>query len=125
VIRRLAAVFKRGIGAVPLRRELGRTPKPWVPATLMAWNRVGDRIWVQLSNRDTRAWVNQALAELSMHSAGAADPCRDWPTHSPPEARENGRGIRGGRPWYQATDVRQAHQQRNAKTDQSRMTRPT
>ena len=37
---------------------------------------------------------------------------------SVPEARENGRGIRGGRPWYQATDVHQAHtHQRPTKTD--------
>ncbi len=37
---------------------------------------------------------------------------------SPPEARENGRGIRGGRPWYQAADVHQAHPSRPAKADQ-------
>ena len=36
---------------------------------------------------------------------------------SPPEARENGRGIRGGRPWYQATNVHQAQHARPAKTD--------
>jgi len=36
---------------------------------------------------------------------------------SPPEARENGRGIRGGRPWYQAADVRQAQHNRTAKND--------
>jgi len=36
---------------------------------------------------------------------------------SVPEARENGRGIRGGRPWYQATNVIQAHQSRPAKAD--------
>jgi len=36
---------------------------------------------------------------------------------SVPEARENGRGIRGGRPWYQATEVRPAHQTRPAKAD--------
>jgi len=38
---------------------------------------------------------------------------------SPPEARENGRGIRGGRPWYQAANVRQASSQRSAKSDQA------
>ena len=38
---------------------------------------------------------------------------------SVPEARENGRGIRGGRPWYQAVDVHQAHQPRQAKADQA------
>ena len=38
---------------------------------------------------------------------------------SPPEARENGRGIRGGRPWYQAVDVHQAQQPRPAKTSQA------
>ena len=36
---------------------------------------------------------------------------------SPPEARENGRGIRGGRPWYQASNVQQSHPPRNAKAD--------
>jgi hypothetical protein len=36
---------------------------------------------------------------------------------SVPEARENGRGIRGGRPWYQAGDVHQAHPARPAKTE--------
>jgi hypothetical protein len=36
---------------------------------------------------------------------------------SPPEARENGRGIRGGRPWYQAANVRQAQHNRTAKSD--------
>jgi hypothetical protein len=59
----------------------------------------------------------------------ATDPCASIPQGTPlvfdrmrvgfsaPEARENGRGI-GGRPWFQATDVRpaQAHQ-RPAKTD--------
>src|SRR5262249_35615386 len=60
----------------------------------------------------------------------AADPCASIPPgapivfekmrvgFSPPEARENGRGIRGGRPWYQATNVRQAHPHRSAKADQ-------
>ena len=38
---------------------------------------------------------------------------------SVPEARENGRGIRGGRPWYQAADVHQAHPARQAKADQA------
>jgi hypothetical protein len=38
---------------------------------------------------------------------------------SPPEARENGRGIRGGRPWYQAANVHQAPQPRSAKPDQA------
>src|SRR5215469_14250889 len=38
---------------------------------------------------------------------------------SPPEARENGRGIRGGRPWYQAANVRQANSKRPAKSDQA------
>jgi hypothetical protein len=38
---------------------------------------------------------------------------------SPPEARENGRGIRGGRPWYQATNVHQAHPSRSPKSDQA------
>jgi len=36
---------------------------------------------------------------------------------SVPEARENGRGIRGGRPWYQAGDVHQAHPSRLAKSE--------
>src|SRR5258707_15434127 len=56
------------------------------------------------------------------------DPCASIPPGSPivfdrmrvgfsvPEARENGRGIRGGRPWCQAADV---HQTRPAKTDQA------
>ena len=59
----------------------------------------------------------------------AADPCTSIPLgtpivfdkmrvgFSPPEARENGRGIRGGRPWYQAVEVHQAHQSRPAKTE--------
>lgn len=59
------------------------------------------------------------------------DPCGSIPTGSSiafdrlrvgfsvPEARENGRGIRGGRPWYQATNVHQAHLARPAKTDAS------
>jgi len=38
---------------------------------------------------------------------------------SPPEARENGRGIRGGRPWYQAANVRQASHARPGKTEQA------
>jgi len=38
---------------------------------------------------------------------------------SVPEARENGRGIRGGRPWYQAANVRPAHPSRSAKADQA------
>ena len=38
---------------------------------------------------------------------------------SVPEARENGRGIRGGRPWYQAANVRQANSPRSAKSDQA------
>jgi hypothetical protein len=39
---------------------------------------------------------------------------------STPEARENGRGIRGGRPWYQAADVRPAHHpSRRTKADQA------
>ncbi len=59
-----------------------------------------------------------------------ADPCASIPPgtaiafdklrvgFSPPEARENGRGIRGGRPWYQASDVHQQHpQQRPGKTE--------
>jgi len=61
----------------------------------------------------------------------AADPCASITPGTPivfdrmrvgfsvPEARENGRGIRGGRPWYQAADVRQAHAQRPAKNDQA------
>jgi hypothetical protein len=61
----------------------------------------------------------------------SADPCASIPPgtpivfdkmrvgFSPPEARENGRGIRGGRPWYQATDVHQAHPPRSAKADQA------
>jgi hypothetical protein len=36
---------------------------------------------------------------------------------SVPEARENGRGIRGGRPWYQAANVLQAQQSRPGKTE--------
>jgi hypothetical protein len=58
-----------------------------------------------------------------------SDPCASIPSGSPivfdkmrvgfsvPEARENGRGIRGGRPWYQASGVQQAHPSRAAKTD--------
>lgn len=34
-----------------------------------------------------------------------------------PEARENGRGIRGGRPWYQASNVHQQLGQRPGKTE--------
>ena len=61
----------------------------------------------------------------------ATDPCASIPPgtpivfdkmrvgFSPPEARENGRGIRGGRPWYQAADVRQSHPPRSAKADQA------
>jgi hypothetical protein len=60
-----------------------------------------------------------------------ADPCAGIPGGSAitfdrmrvgfsvPEARENGRGIRGGRPWYQAADVHAAHQPRQAKADQA------
>jgi hypothetical protein len=59
-----------------------------------------------------------------------ADPCASIPPGSPivfdkmrvgfsvPEARENGKGIRGGRPWYQAANVHQAQPQRPAKSDQ-------
>ena len=59
----------------------------------------------------------------------ATDPCAGLPSgttivfdrlrvgFSVPEVRENGRGIRGGRPWYQAADVHQAHQSRPAKAD--------
>src|SRR5215472_17759040 len=36
---------------------------------------------------------------------------------SVPEARENGRGIRGGRPWYQASNVHQQPQQRAGKAE--------
>jgi hypothetical protein len=58
-----------------------------------------------------------------------ADPCASIPAgtaiafdrlrvgFSPPENRENGRGIRGGRPWYQAADVHQAHSGRQAKAE--------
>jgi hypothetical protein len=61
----------------------------------------------------------------------ATDPCGSIPAGSSiafdrlrvgfsvPEARENGRGIRGGRPWYQATNVHHAHQARPAKADAS------
>jgi hypothetical protein len=61
----------------------------------------------------------------------ASDPCASITPGTPivfdkmrvgfsvPEARENGRGIRGGRPWYQAADVHQAHQSRPAKSDQA------
>ena len=61
----------------------------------------------------------------------AADPCASIPPgtaiifdkmrvgFSPPEARENGRGIRGGRPWYQAADVRQDRPSRSGKSDQA------
>src|SRR5262245_25839897 len=38
---------------------------------------------------------------------------------SVPEARENGRGIRGGRPWYQASNVHHVQQSRSAKPDQA------
>ncbi|HEY2640247.1 MAG TPA: hypothetical protein VGI66_10250 [Streptosporangiaceae bacterium] len=60
-----------------------------------------------------------------------SDPCASIPPGTPivfdrmrvgfsvPEARENGRGIRGGRPWYQATDVHQVHAQRPGKADQA------
>src|SRR5215470_972657 len=58
-----------------------------------------------------------------------ADPCASIPAGTPivfdkmrvgfsvPEARENGRGIRGGRPWYQAADVRQLPAQRSGKSE--------
>ncbi len=36
---------------------------------------------------------------------------------SPPEARDNGRGIRGGRPWYQASNVHQQLAQRPGKAE--------
>jgi hypothetical protein len=36
---------------------------------------------------------------------------------SPPEARENGRGIRGGRPWYAAANVRSSGSSRPGKSD--------
>ena len=46
-----------------LKQELFRMLD--LPATTMCWNREGDRIWVLLSDgKDTRAWVNAALAEL-------------------------------------------------------------
>ena len=59
----------------------------------------------------------------------ATDPCTSITAGSPivfdkmrvgfsvPEARENGRGIRGGRPWYQAADVHPAQQHRPAKAE--------
>jgi len=61
----------------------------------------------------------------------AADPCASIPPgtpiifdkmrvgFSPPEARENVRGIRGGRPWYQAADVRQDRPSRSGKSGQA------
>jgi len=51
---------------VPLRRELGITLKALIAAGhLMAFNYDGDQVWVQLSDgKDTRTWVNAALAEL-------------------------------------------------------------
>ena len=61
----------------------------------------------------------------------AADPCASVAPGTPivfdrmrvgfsvPEARENGRGIRGGRPWYQAADVRQVHQARADRADKA------
>jgi len=97
-----------------------------------------------ISARGERKWDIQAAvtfhAEPGMKQVSeviavtvtgpAADPCASIPQGTPivfdrmrvgfsvPEARENGRGVRGGRPWYQAADVRpaQAHQ-RPAKTD--------
>jgi len=60
-----------------------------------------------------------------------ADPCASIAPGSPitfermrvgfmaPEAREDGRGIRGGRPWYQASDVHPVHTARPAKTEQA------
>jgi len=98
-----------------------------------------------ISARGERKWDIQAavtyFAEPGMKAASevisvtvtgpSADPCASIPPgtsivfdkmrvgFSPPEARENGRGIRGGRPWYQATDVHQQHTQRPAKNDQA------
>ena len=98
-----------------------------------------------ISARGERKWDVQAavtyFAEPGMKAASevisvtvtgpSADPCASIPPgtsivfdkmrvgFSPPEARENGRGIRGGRPWYQATDARQQHPQRPAKTEQA------
>jgi hypothetical protein len=61
----------------------------------------------------------------------ATDPCTSITPGSPivfdkmrvgfsvPEARENGRGIRGGRPWYQAANVRAVAPSRPTKADQA------
>ena len=58
-----------------------------------------------------------------------SDPCESIPPgtaivfdrmrvgFSVPEARENGRGIRGGRPWYQAADVHPAPPARSGKAE--------
>ena len=98
-----------------------------------------------ISARGERKWEVQAAvtyhAEPGMKPVSeiiavtvtgpGADPCASIPAgtaivfdkmrvgFSVPEARENGRGIRGGRPWYQAADVRRAHQPRQAKADQA------
>jgi hypothetical protein len=96
-----------------------------------------------ISARGERKWDVQAAvtyhAEPGMKAVSeviavtvtgpGTDPCTSIPAgtaiafdrlrvgFTPPENRENGRGIRGGRPWYQATDVRPAQQQRPAKTE--------
>jgi hypothetical protein len=96
-----------------------------------------------ISARGERKWDVQTAvtfhAEPGMKSVSeviavtvtgpATDPCAGLVSGTPivfdrlrvgftvPEARENGRGIRGGRPWYQAGDVHQAHPSRPAKTE--------
>jgi hypothetical protein len=59
----------------------------------------------------------------------AGDPCASIPAGTPivfdkmrvgfsvPEAREDGRGIRGGRPWYQAADVHRLPAQRSGQSE--------
>ena len=66
--------------------------------------------------------VSEVIAVTVTVTGPGTDPCAAIPPGTPivfdrmrvgfsvPEARENGRGIRGGRPWYQAADVHQAQQ---------------
>jgi hypothetical protein len=98
-----------------------------------------------ISARGERKWDVQAAvtyhAEPGMKAVSeviavtvtgpGTDPCASIPPGTPiafdrmrvgfsvPEARENGRGIRGGRPWYQANNVHAAHAHRPAKADQA------
>jgi hypothetical protein len=96
-----------------------------------------------ISARGERKWEVQAAvtyhAEPGMKpisevisvtvTGPGADPCASITPGAPivldklrvgfsvPEARENGRGIRGGRPWYQAADVHQQPAQGSGKSE--------